>query len=84
MSGGAGGIGSAMVHRFLNDGASVAIVDRDLERAHQLVNQLWTDYADNNQVLQSKALGTLFQRISNAKNVKEQYYLNWMAQLVAN
>ena len=55
MSGGAGGIGSAMVHRFLNDGASVAIVDRDLERAHQLVNQLWTDYADNNQVIQSGA-----------------------------
>jgi NAD(P)-dependent dehydrogenase (short-subunit alcohol dehydrogenase family) len=31
VTGGAGGIGGMIVHRFLNDGANVAIVDLDSE-----------------------------------------------------
>ncbi len=38
VTGGAGGIGSAVVARFLNDGASVAIVDLNTDAANKLLN----------------------------------------------
>ncbi len=37
MTGGAGGLGSATAERFLNDGASVAIVDLNREAAEALL-----------------------------------------------
>ena len=37
VTGGCGGIGSAIVARFLNDGASVAIVDLNESKANELI-----------------------------------------------
>jgi NAD(P)-dependent dehydrogenase (short-subunit alcohol dehydrogenase family) len=50
VSGGAGGIGSAIVDRFLSDGSRVAIVDRNQERAIQLINDYWPHYAEQDLV----------------------------------
>ena len=50
VSGGAGGIGSAMVNRFLNDGAQVAIVDWNHAQAVKLVDELWSKFSDKNLV----------------------------------
>ncbi len=38
VTGGAGGLGSATADRFLNDGASVAIVDLNVKGASDLIN----------------------------------------------
>ncbi len=45
-----GGIGSAIVDRFLNDGAFVAVVDNNVERSVALQNDVWRSFAVNNQV----------------------------------
>ena len=50
VSGGAGGIGSAIVDRFLKDGSRVAIADRNKDRADELVNDLWKSFAEQDQV----------------------------------
>lgn len=50
VSGGAGGIGSAMVNRFLDDGADVAIVDWNQDQAHKLVKELWSEFSEKNKV----------------------------------
>merc|ERR1711892_1500318 len=42
VTGGAGGIGSMLVQRFLNDGASVAILDMNEERGQQIIVELET------------------------------------------
>ena len=42
MTGGAGGIGGMIVQRFLNDGASVAILDMNEERGQQIIVELET------------------------------------------
>merc|ERR1712209_307182 len=40
VTGGAGGIGGMIVHRFLSDGAKVAIVDLDPERGAEKIEEL--------------------------------------------
>lgn len=47
VSGGAGGIGSAVVARFLNDGASVAIFDLNVERANKLLQVDFKEAAEH-------------------------------------
>ena len=42
--GGAGGIGSAIVQRFLNDGAYVALVDLNEDYSQKLIETYWSDY----------------------------------------
>merc|ERR1712123_500052 len=42
VTGGAGGIGGMIVQRFLNDGASVAILDMNEERGQQIIVELKT------------------------------------------
>ena len=37
VAGGCGGIGSAFVLRFVNDGASVAVLDLDTSRSKELI-----------------------------------------------
>jgi len=48
--GGAGGIGSSIVQRFLNDGASVALVDVNGEYSKQLIESNWSDYAKEGKI----------------------------------
>ena len=43
MTGGAGGIGSAFVQRFVNDGAKVAIIDLNESNAKQIIEILGND-----------------------------------------
>jgi len=45
VTGGAGGLGSAVVDRFLNDGASVAIIDLNAALAQKLMNNEWKQYS---------------------------------------
>ena len=48
VTGGAGGIGSAVVARFLNDGASVAIVDLNTDAANKLLNNEFKEWVLKN------------------------------------